>query len=490
MAGLIPKGVSMGQGLFESDDAYQQRMSKEANERTIEEASGEKPSQGWFESDDAYRSRITDEAHKSTIENLTGEQSSQGWFEGDTSYRDRIAQEAHKAILTDARDEKPRQGWFEGDDEFRHRLRHEANEAKVGSATGEAPKQGLFESDKDYRARVSLESREQAANGRKSTSSDAASGRAVATGGSGSAISQVGSSTFIWIAGALGIFAVISSIGGTQNRPESASQNDPQTTTAGPTPDSQWSSAFRTRLADASWGGARYDRGEAGDLFGKIDINDVRSEPLRQTIAAISVNYEAFTDPGSCEKAIGPLNQSDIANLLGDKIAFVKNPINGDQNQEYFLQSSRMRENRICHNGGVTCSGVYACMDNGPRLFVGGVNDSSDDEIFAIAIPKTEYFEFGDFSFGLKSCSTPETTYRSVEVRLGPALANAIAADRSLVLDVLSAVSVRAANLCPIQEKRPLLDPVPAISNMDVSILDPSGNEVFNSRSDRNGNWR
>ena len=480
----------MGQGFFEGDDAYQQRMSKEANEQRIEEATGGKPSQGFFESDDAYRSRITDEAHKSTIESLTGENPAQGLFESDSAYRYRIAQEAHKAILIDSTDEKLSQGLFESDDEYSHRLRHKANEANVRSATGNAPKQGLFESDKDYRGRVSLEAREQAAKGRKSDPIYVAPGGTSANRGSGGAFTQGGSSTLLWIAAIVGLFLVITAIGGTKDHQEGVANSESQTITTRPVADSRWISEFRARLAEVASGSARYDQGEASDLLGEIDVNQTDSEPLRQSIIDIAAQYDAFSDPGSCEKAVGPLNQTDIAKLLSDKIAFVRNPISGKQNQEYFLQSSRIREDRICHNGGVTCSRVYACMDNGPRLFVGGVSDNSDDEIIAIAKPRASYFEFGDFGFVVTDCRTPEATFRSVQLRLSPALSNAIFTDRSLALDVLSAVSVRAANLCPIREKRPLLDPVPPISNMEVSALDASGNEVFNARSDGNGNWR
>jgi hypothetical protein len=51
--------MSSDQGWFESDEDYARRVAREANERTIEDASGSGPSQGWLESDDEYEARIT-----------------------------------------------------------------------------------------------------------------------------------------------------------------------------------------------------------------------------------------------------------------------------------------------------------------------------------------------------------------------------------------------------------------------------------------------
>ena len=149
----------MGQGWFESDDDYQQRMSREANEATVERLSGSAPRQGFFESDEDYASRITDEANSAVIEHYSGDSPRQGWLESDSDYRHRIAEEAHESTIESLSGSAPRQGWLEDSDDYRHRIRHEANAALL-EGLGEAARQGWFESDSDFRSRVSLAARE------------------------------------------------------------------------------------------------------------------------------------------------------------------------------------------------------------------------------------------------------------------------------------------------------------------------------------------
>ena len=151
--------MSSDQGWFESDEAYQRRLADEADERTIENASGSAPSQGWFESDDSYRDRVSREANEYRIEEATGDAPSQGWFESDNDYRDRIEQEANERTVEDLNGSAPSKGWFESDDDYRVRVRREANESIIENGEGESPRQGWFEGDHAYRSRVAHEAR-------------------------------------------------------------------------------------------------------------------------------------------------------------------------------------------------------------------------------------------------------------------------------------------------------------------------------------------
>ena len=162
----------MGKGWFESDDAYRERVAREASERTIEDLTGEAPSRGWFESDEHYADRIAKEASECTIEDSTGEAPSQGWFESDEHYADRISKEAHERIIEDLSGDAPSQRWFESDENYETRVRKEANETIVEQYSGEYPKKGLFESDHTYRSRISHEARELIANSEAQPSSD------------------------------------------------------------------------------------------------------------------------------------------------------------------------------------------------------------------------------------------------------------------------------------------------------------------------------
>ena len=151
--------MSSEQGWFESDDDYRSRIAKEADEHTVEQSTGEKPSQGFFESDESYRDRVSKEANEHRINSSTGSEPSQGLFESDESYRDRIHREANERTIEDSTGEKPAQGWFESDEDYDIRVRKEANEHIIRSGSDESPKQGWFEGDHDYRSRIAHESR-------------------------------------------------------------------------------------------------------------------------------------------------------------------------------------------------------------------------------------------------------------------------------------------------------------------------------------------
>lgn len=152
------------QGFFESDDDYRERISLEADEQTIENATGEAPSQGFFEGDDDYRERIRLEADEATIEDVTEEEPSQGFFEKDDDYVERITLEADERIIEDLGEEAPSQGFFESDSAYRERIAIEADECTIEDATGDAPSQGFFESDDDYHDRISKEADEHRAD--------------------------------------------------------------------------------------------------------------------------------------------------------------------------------------------------------------------------------------------------------------------------------------------------------------------------------------
>jgi len=179
----------MGQGWFEDDDAYQARMTREANESRIAAASGETPSQGWFESDESYASRISHEANMAGLAD-SDESTGQGWFEGDSAYRDRIAAAAHSRAIEQGSGERPSQGWFESDESYAHRLRHESQLTNVKGGDPGAASQGWFEGDEAYRRRISLRARELDAAGRAGRSGG---GAAASGGGYSGAASYSGS---------------------------------------------------------------------------------------------------------------------------------------------------------------------------------------------------------------------------------------------------------------------------------------------------------
>ena len=161
----------MGQGFFESDDDYRARVTQEANEKTIESATGSAPTQGIFESEDDYRSRVSLEANEAILEQSTGEPPSQGIFESDSDYRSRISLEANEHVIEEGTGESPTQGFFESDESYRSRIRQEAHEQTIEGATGSSPSQGLFESEGEYRRRITLEAREFRANPPKNSES-------------------------------------------------------------------------------------------------------------------------------------------------------------------------------------------------------------------------------------------------------------------------------------------------------------------------------
>jgi hypothetical protein len=159
------------QGFFESDADYRARISREADERTIEDNTGDAPKQGFFEKDDDYCARIEEEADESVIEDVTDDAPKQGFFEGDDDYRDRMSIEADESTIEDATGDTPKQGFFESDDDYRERVSEEADESIIEKASGDAPSQGFFESDDSYRERISEEADEYRASSDDSSSS-------------------------------------------------------------------------------------------------------------------------------------------------------------------------------------------------------------------------------------------------------------------------------------------------------------------------------
>lgn len=160
------------QGWFESDDDYQRRVALEADERTIEDSTGDAPSRGFFETDDDYRQRVAEEANERRIEDSTGEAPSRGWFESEDDYRDRIEEEANERTIEDSSGSAPEQGWFESDEDYGTRVREEANERLIEDESGRPPKPGWFEGDHDYRSRIAHEAREFRASGKRDRGSD------------------------------------------------------------------------------------------------------------------------------------------------------------------------------------------------------------------------------------------------------------------------------------------------------------------------------
>lgn len=159
------------QGMFESDDDYAERMSREADEGRIERTTGDAPSQGIFESDGRYEHRISREADEDTIEDSTGSSPRQGIFESDSRYEDRIEREAHERTIEDVTGDAPSQGLLESDEEYEHRIERESDEATIERATGERPSQGFLESDSSYEERISREADEHDSDSSSSSSS-------------------------------------------------------------------------------------------------------------------------------------------------------------------------------------------------------------------------------------------------------------------------------------------------------------------------------
>ncbi len=147
------------QGFFESEADYKSRVAKEADERTIEESTGESPSQKFFESDESYRDRISRDATEKRITEAGGSAPSQGFFEDVDSYRSRIEREANERTVERASGSVPSPGFFEKRTDYEVRVRKEANEHTLRDS-GSSPRQGFFEGDHAYRSRVAHEARE------------------------------------------------------------------------------------------------------------------------------------------------------------------------------------------------------------------------------------------------------------------------------------------------------------------------------------------
>ena len=152
--------MSSKQGFFESDSDYRDRISREADEHTIECISGDKPHQKFLEHDNTYEGRIEKEADEHTVQDSTGDAPRQKFLESDSDYRERVSQEADERTVEDNTGDAPRQGFFESDDSYRDRVEHESNESVIEKATGDAPRQGFFENDDSYSERISQEADE------------------------------------------------------------------------------------------------------------------------------------------------------------------------------------------------------------------------------------------------------------------------------------------------------------------------------------------
>ncbi|MEX3015471.1 hypothetical protein [Gymnodinialimonas hymeniacidonis] len=146
--------MSAKQGLFESDEAFRDRMELEANEKTISQSTGSEPSQGFFESDRDYSERVAKEADEYTISGNTGSPPRQGLFESESDYRYRLEEEANESIINHSTENSPRQGLFENDTDYNTRVRKEANQRILNEQSDETYKRGLFESDYEYRRRI------------------------------------------------------------------------------------------------------------------------------------------------------------------------------------------------------------------------------------------------------------------------------------------------------------------------------------------------
>lgn len=163
--------MSSGKGFFESEEEYRSRISREADEQTIKETTGDRPVKGLFESDDSYVDRISKEANEAIIKDSTGDHPVKGLFESDDSYVDRVSREADEAVIRDSTGDRPVKGFFESDENYDTRIRQEANESILKEKSGERPVKGLFEGDHEYRSRIAHEAREDRAYGEKVTSS-------------------------------------------------------------------------------------------------------------------------------------------------------------------------------------------------------------------------------------------------------------------------------------------------------------------------------
>jgi hypothetical protein len=146
--------MSKKQYFFESDEAYRERISKEANESIVEKATGSVPRQGFFEGNEAYRNRISQEANEQTIAKHTGSAPTQCLTESDDDYRHRSEIEANEHVIENSTGSAPSQHLCESDQSYADRVSIESNERTIEDSTGKAPTQSWFESNDDYRDRL------------------------------------------------------------------------------------------------------------------------------------------------------------------------------------------------------------------------------------------------------------------------------------------------------------------------------------------------
>lgn len=321
------------------------------------------------------------------------------------------------------------------------------------------------------------------------TSSSSSSDASVSAGTSSNTSSGV-VGPIVFVAALIGLGAFLFSSSDDGPRTEAANQFAvEQQAAADAAQMQQWIAGFRNRMSKRGLLPIKYDEGTFENLAGEVEISSDMPDLVARELRGSSQNYEILSEPGLCPSVIGPLNQSDLSRLLEDKVALIKNPINGAVTQYYFSKDMKLRNGQLCRLGGAACTGIYACLSDNPRMFLSGVNPESDDTIIAIAKPLPSYFSFDDFSFMLKQCDVPDSTYRNVEVTLSRPLATALTLDRNVADDLLQVILTRTANLCPIKEKRPLVPTTHPLSNIDVAMVDPSGRRVLEVRTRQDGSW-
>jgi hypothetical protein len=166
----------MGQKWYETNEAYNERIAQEANERTIENLTGSAPTPHWYETNTTYGERIAQEATERIIEHSTGSAPTTHWYESGTAYSERIAQEANECVIKDSTGSAPTTHWYENNIDYDTRIRQEANEQIVKGGTGSSPKQHWLEGEHDYRSRIANEAREVKARERSNSSTASNSG--------------------------------------------------------------------------------------------------------------------------------------------------------------------------------------------------------------------------------------------------------------------------------------------------------------------------
>lgn len=301
--------MSPTQGFFENDNDYSERVVREANERTIENATGSKPSQGLFESTDSYRERIAQETNERIVEKSTGTAPAQGFFENNETYSNRLSLEANEQTVTDATGSAPSQGLFENDNDYEVRVRKEANEQIVREGSGSAARQGFLESSYEYRSRIAHEAREIRADERPTAALDGSrpnSPRSSSSSSSGEgSASSSGSSAAFWVA--LVLLVAVVTIADALRKPSPST--GPLRCVGAPANDTQpwiWNSrilgSFPTDRPAPKFVGAFAGEDGQHELLLLRDAKGVFGElrsPVLEADSPTSRLYSAHLDPGT-----------------------------------------------------------------------------------------------------------------------------------------------------------------------------------------------